>query len=303
MSTETVLPIYIIGDTPLAYFLAAKLSLEGEDVRLLGINQNSHSSDSFVIKDELLSQKSTLHFRIQSVMHENARMVLICSNPEKIKSDLIYFSRSKTENCPILSFCHTIDTDLISKMTNHPIISAYFDGWFKSNTDESLIYFGALQGITIGISSRHRYYNLIQETLDRTDITINFNNNHAQIFWNYFLLEAACSFFSLQNGPHLRDIAKKISLRQNLNTILDELLTLVPEKIEINKEQIINNIYSTPANYKYPVLTGTVLHKKAELSYLNDTIRNLPDYKNEKIPTINAIICQEMKKLLSSVEQ
>lgn len=302
MSEETK-PIYILGDTPLAYFLTAKLSLAGENVCLLGDIKGFRESNSILLKDTTTSQKSTVSIQVQTVMHEPARMVLLCLSPEKIKSGLVYFSRAKTENCPILSFCHTANDSLIAKIINQPIFPAYFDGWLKAGIDNSLTYLGAPQGITVGISSRHHHYTLVQETLDKTDIPTDFSSNKLQTFWNYFISYAACSFFSIQNGPHLREIAKKTLYRQNLNTILDELLILIPDNIEISKEQIINSIYSTPLNYKYPVLEGELKQKRAELAYLSDIIHMQSMYNTLKLPTISQLISLQMQKLLSSVEE
>ncbi|MBQ8465559.1 MAG: hypothetical protein IJ529_05745 [Alphaproteobacteria bacterium] len=303
MSSDLSFPIYVIGDTPLAYFLVAKLSIEGEDVRLLSENKSLHTLDSFTLKDETLSQKRTVRIKLQTIMHDNAQMILLCMSPEKIKSGLIYFSKAKAEKCPVLSFCQTLKTDLLTKVIGQPIIPAYFDGWLKTNTDNSLIYYGTQKGLTVGISSHHSHYDIIQETLDKTDIPTVFSANQKQNFWNYFIPEATCSFFSLQNGNHLRDIAKKTAFRQNLNTILDELLTIVPENTEINKEQIISSIYSTPSNYKYPISEGTILHQKAVLSYLSDVIRSQSAYKVSNLPVINALITQHQMLQSSSVEE
>ena len=297
----TASPIYIIGETPTAYLLAAKLSLAGENVCLL----NKHANDKllpFTIKDSA-SQKTTVPLRIQSIMHRPAKMVILCLATDNIKAGLSYFSGAKVVNCPIISFCRTSDASLINTALNRVIIQAYFDGWLQMTAANALTFSGTSRGIIISLDEDHPYFDLVQSTFAKTYLKLTFSPDDTKNFWNDFTFFAANALFSLEHGARLRDISKNSALRQSLNDIADELLSLVPKKIKIDNEQIFNDIYLTPTGYKMPFLESVHKGHCGELNFIFDTITRQPSYQASAQPFITKIIGRTLKQILSSVEE
>ena len=134
------LPIYIIGDTPTAYLLAAKLTLAEENVYLINPQNTDKKEITFTFQDNMPSPKTNITIRTDSLMHENARMVIFSLSPEKTNAGLSYFSGTKAMNCPIISLCKTVDSLFIGNVLKKTIIPAYFNGWIKQ-TNNSLTFF------------------------------------------------------------------------------------------------------------------------------------------------------------------
>lgn len=305
MSEQTTeqAPIYIIGDTPLAYFLTAKFSLAGQPTLLLGERNPLKNVDTFIFKDETRAQKDTIRTLKTAVMHDTPRMVILCMDSNKIKSGLIYVSGSKLKDVPIISFCHTNSPQLLEEILKQPIIPAYFDGWLTLQPDGKLIFSGASQGFRISCQNKHPHFETVQNTFSQLEIDLEFNKNDAQNFWDYFIPYATCSFFSLKNDGNLREIAKKAAYRQDINTILDEIISVIPESIKIAKENIFKSIYLTPQNYAYPVADKTKSDTVSEFVFICETIQNRKKFKPSRLPTISEIIKKQSLRIFSSVEK
>ena len=302
MTEENTLPIYIIGDTPTAYLLAAKLILAEENVYLINGQKSKDKDCKLSFHDNTSSQKNTLHIHTCSLMHQPARMVIFCLDPEKINAGLSYFSAAKAQNCPILSFCKTFDSLFMGKILQKTIISAYFNGWLKQE-ENSLTFYGTPQGIQISIDEDHFHFGLIQKIMAKTYLKITFKPDDTQNFWNDFIPDAANNLFALEYGPHLRDIAKKQDLRLAYNDILDELMAITPDNIYIDKEQLINDTYLAPVNYVPSILESVQNNQSKKLLFLQETLQKQPIYNEQPFPFIKKIIKQTLKKLLSSVER
>ena len=295
-------PIYIIGDSPLAYFLTAKLFLAEEHVILLGERNPLKNSNSFLFKDNISSQKNTITVPKTPLMHQTPRIILLCMSTNKIKSGLVYISSEKAKQCPVISFCHTANTQLIYETVKHHIIPAYFDGWLLSPSSEQITFLGENQGIKVSTNEKDIHFDLIQNILSKTDIALTFDNNDEQNFWDYFIPYSACRLFSLCHASHLHEIAKKVSLRQDFSTIINEITALAPKTVKINKEQIINNIYLTPKNYEPTKNNEQDNSFWAELSFISETLFNTPRYNANTAPFITQIITKKNRQFLSSVE-
>lgn len=302
MTEEDTLPIYIIGDTPTAYLLAAKLTLAEENVYLINGQKSKDNVYNLSFLDNTSSQKSSLQIHTCSLMHQPARMVIFCLDPEKINAGLSFFSAAKAQNCPILSFCKTIDSLFMGKILQKTIIPAYFNGWLQQE-ENSLAFYGTPQGIQVSIDEDNFYFNLIQKIMAKTYLKITFNPDDTQNFWNDFIPNTANSLFALEYGPRLREIAKKQDLRLAYNDILDELISITPDNIDINKEQLINDTYLAPVNYVPFILQNVQNNQSKFLLFLQDTLQKQPIYNTQPFPFIKKIIKQTLKKLLSSVER
>ena len=296
-------PIYIIGDTPLAYFLTAKLFLAGETSFLLGEHDTLKNVDTFTLKDITRAQKSSIRTLRTSVMHDSARMVILCMDPNKIKSGLIYVSAAKARQAPILSFCHTNNLQIFNEITKQAVIPAYFDGWLSLSAEDKLSYYGSSLGFRISCNNKHPHFNLLQNIFSKTEIETVFNEKNAQNFWDYFIPYAACSLFALKNGSQFREIAKKANYRQDLSIILDEIISAAPTDIKIAKEKIINNIYLTPQNYIYPAADEQQNNAVSEFSFICETLRKSENFKPSQLPFTTEIIKAKSRLFLSSVEK
>lgn len=295
-------PVYVIGDTPTAFYLAAQLTLENENVRLLASGLEEPSA-SLLLNDLSTQQKRTASIKTTSLMREPASAVLLCMAPEKINSGLTYISAPKTLGCPVVSFCHTAETDFINRLLKRVVIPAYFDGWFQTSKENEITFLGCSKGITVSLDENHQHHSVLQKILAKSYVKTTCNPDNNKNFWNYFIPYAACSLFSLQNGPQLRNIAQKSDLRQFMNTLIDELIFLAPEELDINKEQMISGLYQTPNNYHFPILNAIKNKKSGELNFIFDILKTSTKYTKQTTPETYTIIRETFAKLFSDVEE
>lgn len=294
-------PIYIIGDTPLALYLASKLSLS-EDVHLLASGLNDGLNE-ITLKDNEADQKYITPLRAESVMHDSARLVIICSSLQKIKSDLLYISKSKTNSCPILIFGFMSDEKLINNLLSCPFIQAFFDGWLKKDKSNEVTFWGTPQGITFDTDEQTPQGQLIQQIFEPTNLKMSFGTDHQQTFWAYFIPYITGTLFSISNKTALRDISKTAEYRQKINNIIKEAISMAPQGFEVNQEQIFNILYQAPQSYHLPILGQTERQQLEELNYINNIIHFLPTYKPSLQPTITDILHKNIQTLFSSVEK
>lgn len=294
-------PVYIIGDTPLACFLSAKLSLAGENIYRLGAG-TSNPSEIYTLKDISEKNKHSVRLPAGKVMHTPARMVILCLSPEQQKSGLCTFSTAKAEQCPVLSFCRMSPKD-ISKILRCPVIPAYFDGWLTMPISSEIDYKGAVKGITLSLDENHPLFDDIRQILAKTYLNIHYDSDDTQNFWEYFLPETTAALFSLQTHAPFKDISKKTPLRQILNTLVDEIVSISPSATHIDKEQILREIYGIPDQWQPPLIEQIAHKQGGELSFIIQTLTKQSSYNTTTCPTIAKLLNQTLKHILSLVEE
>lgn len=126
-------PVYILGDTALACFLAVKLITAGHRVIVLaGPKENtSLSTNGITVKEDYQLQK--LHSKIETALwlKETPELLIIASRSSRTKAMLTAVSKNKIKNCPVISFTRMKDKNFISDILGVPVISAYFEGWLS----------------------------------------------------------------------------------------------------------------------------------------------------------------------------
>ena len=300
MTNNKQLPIYIIGNTSLAYTLAAKLTLAEEKIYLIAGKENSLFSSPILLRDDSLLQKKRVQIQTTTAMHENAKMVILAIHPDSQKSLMTYFSPSKASDCPIISFCHTSSPESFNLLTRTHPIPAYFDGYTSFISENTLIVHNTRAEIMLSTNEQNPHFDRIYNVLSKTYFKININSNDIQNFWRYFVPYAACSLFSCKHGNNLKEITKIPELRQFITSIIDELLSIAPFESQLNREQIITNTYSTPKNYIFPLIDDKKKSRSGELMFILNILQQQPASKTHPLSTITKLINQTLKQILSS---
>ncbi len=295
-------PVYIIGDTPLAFALAVKLRAEEQNACILGTANPERFVMPFTLRNDVSLQKQSVTLPCLPFMHDEPKLVIIAARPQNLRADLTYFSYAKTTDCPVVSFCHTPNLSYVSDILQRPILSAYFDGYVSLRGDNTVAVQGNTGTLTLTINENHIHYQTLQNLLAKTYFKLNFNPYGLQNFWEFFTPYAACSLFSIKHGSNIREVAKFPELRQTLNTIVEEIIAAAPQEVKLNREQIISGIYSTPKDYTYPALTEFKNKLGGELMFIADTLRAQAQIKALKLPACENIINTALHRILSSVE-
>ena len=300
MTNNKQSPIYIIGDTALAYTLAAKLTLAEEKVYLIAGKDNILFSSSVLLREDNLLQKKRVQIQTTTAMHENAKMVILAIHPNTQKTLMTYFSPSKASDCPIISFCHTSSPEKFNILSRTNPVPAYFEGYTSFIQENTLIAHNTRAEIMLSTNEQNPHFDTIHNILSKTYFKVNFCSNDIQNFWKHFAPYAACSLFSCEYGNNLKETTKNPELRQFLTLLIDEILSVAPFESQLEKEQIITSSYSTPKNYTFPLIEDIKKSRSGELMFIQNILLQQPASRTTPMPTITKIINRTIKQILSS---
>ena len=171
-------PVYILGDTALACFLAVKLITAGHRVIVLaGPKENtSLSTNGITVKEDYQLQK--LHSKIETALwlKETPELLIIASRSSRTKAMLTAVSQNKIKNCPVISFTRMKDKNFISDILGVPVISAYFEGWL-SDKNQTVTAYGRNPEIILCAETGSAAYQTMEKLLADTRIGLRTNRS------------------------------------------------------------------------------------------------------------------------------
>lgn len=287
------LPIYIVGDNPLAYYMGAQLQTAGNRVIILLNDPNSLgkdlSTDGISIKeDRFLSQK---HHRLDTaiLMKEQALMIVITSF-DKINTTLSNISIKQINNAPVLCFSPLKDLNCLQELLGNNLHPAFFDG-FLQYQNNTISVFGSSNHITICPPSLKDVDDAIINSFDNTKFELSISDNHNQSFWQYFAPYAIGSIFSAAGNKKLSKLLKDKQNKETIKVLSQEFCNLATaDDVIINEESIIKEVYNIPANYTYPLHGAIQANQKTEFDLLTSIIQSTAHKNNILIPQTRELL-------------
>ena len=285
-------PIYILGDTALAYFLAVKLIAAGHKVTVMaGQTENtSLATNGITVKEDYQLQK--LHYKLETALwlQEEPQMLIIAARSSKIKAMLTGISKNKIKNCPVISFTRLKDQTFISDILGIPVVSAYFDGWLNYRSQQVTAY-GRNPEITLCAETSSEAFQLLASLLANTRISLRNSSLPQQAFWSYFCLYAPCSLLTAATGKTIFDITKNKPLREELQTLLQEIVTLRPSSLPpLSPEDLLKQIFNIPSNYVFPLAEQVRLHQTGDYDFIRSVIRDAALLNKCTLPALNRLL-------------
>ena len=293
-------PIYILGDTAFAYFLAVKLHTCGlRTIIMAGEKNNTNlSTNGITLKEDYQLQK--LHCQLETNIRqkEEALMIIIASDSSRLKSDLLSLSKSKLRNTPIISFSHAKDKGLISDILGHPVTQAYYDGYLQYTNQQILVY-GQSPKIILCTENTSETYQTFENLMKKINLELSNNTIEDLAFWNFFCLYAPCSLLTAQSGKNIFEITKNKALREQLLTSLNEIVLLPPKTLPpYNPDEILKKIFNIPSLYEFPLASQITLGKTGTLDFISSVIQQATFEKQCLLPTINSLLKDLYKQTL-----
>lgn len=285
-------PVYILGDTPLAYFLGIKLHTGGLYTIIMAGEKNntSLSTNGITLKEDYQLQK--LHCRLETDIRqkEEALMIIIASDSSRLKSDLLSLSKNKLKNTPIISFSHTKDKGLISDILGHPVTQAYYDGWLQYNNQQILVY-GQSPEIILCTENTSETYQTFENLMQKANLGLSNNTIEDLAFWNFFCLYAPCSLLTAKSEKNIFEITKNKALREQLLTCLKEIVLLPPKTLPpYDPDEILKKIFNIPSLYEFPLAAQIISGKTGTLDFISSVIQQATFEKQCLLPTINSLL-------------
>lgn len=288
--TANNLPIYILGQTPLTYFLAYKFTLSDEKVVLLNKSLSGPDSQQEIsIREEHSLKKNKYIFASQNYSSENAKMLIITSPPHQLKSDLMLLSPSHLINAPIVVFSPLCQLKIIESLLSHNTIRGYFDGYLSSK-DNQISILSAEPQITLS-----KPFNTLEFSLKALSIFHSANilsqtrEDKKQIFWEDFAVYSIASLLSAQYRQSLFNILKNKDRQQEVSNAVNEICQLAQaDNIKLEADELLKKLYNTPINYSYNTQTDS-LSSRHELNTIHITISDFAHLHKISIPTLKSL--------------
>lgn len=293
-------PVYILGNTPIAYFLAAKFTTSGiRTIILAGEQDNtSLSTNGITIKEDYQLQK--LHCRLETAVwqREEAKMVIIATTPTLLKSNLLSLTKSKLKNTTIISFTPTKDESLIADILGYPVTQAYYDGWLKASNQQIIIY-GQAPKITLCAETSSQNYQTFAEVAQKANIELQNCSLDTLAFWNFFCIYAPCSLMTAASGKNIFEITKNKALREQLLSCLQEISLLPPKTLPpYNPDELLKQVFNIPSQYNFPLAEQIQNFHSGDLDFLSSIIQQAAFDNKCQLPTLNLLLKDLYEQIL-----
>lgn len=294
-------PVYILGDTALAYFLALKLTAAGTRVIVMaGPKENaSLATNGITLKEDYQLQK--LHYRLETALwlKEDPRMLIIAAESSRVKAMLTGISKNKIKTCPVISFTRLKNKNFISDILGIQVISAYFDGWLHYQ-NQLVTAYGRSPSITLCCESLTETVQEFENLLTDTKISLQSGKTSSQVFWDYFCVYAPCSLLTAASGKTIFEVTKNKQLREQLTALLKEIVKLLPEQIPLYEpEELLKRIYNIPSNYVFPLSAQVRLRQTGDIDFISSVIQENAFHNKCLLPLTNQLLKNIYEQLFS----
>lgn len=291
-------PVYILGDNPLAWFLAIKIKESGEIVKII-TDKNSGINDNNITLVENHSLQKTNH-KIETTfwLRETPKILIITSDSKKLNASLTALSRNKLQNVPILLFTPIIDIKYIKEILNNDIYQAFFDGYLMEKPNQVNLY-GRSAKICLELKKDKKINKTILDIFEKSGLATDTTKKGEYLFWENFGIYAICSVISAVSNKTIFDIIKDKDLREEALPIISEFCEIAKSnKIDINYDETLKKIYSTPLGYSYPLQIALSKAKSGDIDLISSNLMNLANKKKSTNKNISVML-KKIYRILS----
>lgn len=252
-NTNTNLPIYILGKTTLGLYLAYKLSSIGENpIIITPPANNDELSKDITIKEENTFKKHKFTYQSTAYTFSNAKLLIITSEINKLKSELLLVSPKNMATTPCIIFSDDKNTDIAQNIIGQPLIHAWFNGWLTKEDDVI-----TQLGNEINIVLHKNYHNLENcltalSILSRTGISTSSTEDNEQHYWQHFATNIIGITLTTKEQQNIAQICKNKEKRLYINKLAEEISSLASfYHTQLSAEEICQKIYSIPPHYSF----------------------------------------------------
>lgn len=288
-------PVYILGESPLALFLAAKLTQNGNKVILLNgkAPATSFQNTEFSLKEEYNLQKNNFCIPATSRISTEPQMIIIASSHCGLKSNLSLLPGKSFPNCPLICFNYVENQDIIRSMFGSKAVQAYFKGYLEQD-GTAITAVGPLPQITISAAKDEKFGTVFQNS----DLKIIEQDNNRLNFWENFA-PFIIAYLSSAPKQHINDLLSNKESKKQISSAINEICKLAAfEQAPLSENDLFRQLLETPRNFYFKKNRQQRTHEAAELdSYYSLLIDKARTYKC-KIPQLCLLIKNNYDQLL-----
>lgn len=299
LKTNSGQPVYILGESPLALFLGAKLQAAGNNVLLLTTSASSKVSKTieFTLKEEYNLQKNTIQLSASTLAEREPLLIIVASDNFNLKSNLTLLPSKTFPNAPLICFNFFENTEIIRPLLGYNCSKAYFDG-FLSLDGSTLTAYGSNPQIIITPAKSENEFDTYDRLLKHSDLKTFYGNNDLLNFWENFapfILGYLCS----SPKQHISELLNAKENKMRIAAAASEICRLALfEQVQLSVDELLKKLLSVPHGFYFKKSNTPRNHEAAVLdayySILSDKART---YKC-KIPELNLLMKNNYNQLL-----
>ena len=286
--SNTMKPIYILGNNALSVYLYSKFVDAGEKVIIITNRRKNLIMDTMTIKEDFSLSKIKLKIQTSFWIKDEPKLLIITSANNEINADITTLSPSKLTNTPIVSFTFLNDCNHIEGYLKKPLIPAFFDGYLTLDSDK-VSNLGRTPNVDILTDGKDDSF--IIECFEKAQIKITPQTDRNKLFWSNFAPFAVGSLITSLFNKTMSNILKEKENRDLLSNCCNEICQIAKSQaVSINGDEIIKKLHNVPSNYSFDLQTNLSSSKFGELEFISNTILTISRNKEIKAPHLNHMI-------------
>lgn len=292
-------PIYILGNSAMALYFAAKLTSMGHNAWLLTPQATSKKDKEITFKEEYSLQKQNLLLKCTTRVANAPLLIIIASNQKDLRANLSLLPGQKYPDTPIMCFNQIENMELLHPLLGTNFCQAYFNGYiYLSGTTLSVC--GSEPQITLSAKEKNDQLNPLKELIKNLGFECLCQENNTLNFWQNNISQII-GYLASKPKQHITDLLKTESTKENIMRAVKEISLLAKQdKVKISPENIIRRLLETPKNFYYKNTEAGKTEAAFVLDRLYNTLSKKSRFYKCKIPTINQLIKQNYDDLLKN---
>lgn len=274
-------PIYIVGESSAALFLAARLQKNGENVRLVSTGSKS-SFKEFTLKEEYNLQKNKLKIRRVSLMDSTPKLIILAPEPFRLKASLACMSAKNALICPVISINIIKDISLFKPLFGKEFLSGYLNGCLSFDNNV-LTAAGREPVLILGKNDiEEKRGRKIATLLKLPALPLEIKSSEKDAFWQYFAPYSLAAMNSLINGKNPPAADSK--------ELFTQALKEVSSLAKIAKEDISKTLAEIPSGYVFEIAGQTAQGLYGELNTIHERLTETAKQDKIKTPALKILL-------------
>ena len=251
---------YIAGISPLGFFIAHNLQKKGFNVTFLDSPTRISKFEGLdiIFKEQRLLQNQRVNFKYSFEMTDTPKFLFISDLFANTTIPLL--TPSKVKNTLVINFSLENSPQELKEILKTPVIQSYFLGYLHQEKNH-LSVLSSDNTMLVDIDETDAQAFKIKELFADSKITVLTSDKKRTNFWKFFAPFIISNLLTSSRSKNFYSLCKNESERQNIDICINEIISLAAdEKINLERSEILINLYNIPSGYTTLLQNNTSPH-------------------------------------------